>query len=56
MTTALPDANYAVVSTSSSATSRLATFTETSTTFRVRFTGITDTDANPTEIAVMVIR
>jgi hypothetical protein len=56
MTTALPDANYAILCTSMGVVSRIENFTETATTFRVEFLDLTAAATNPVEISVMVIR
>jgi hypothetical protein len=56
MTTALPDANYAIFCTSTGTVSRLEGFTETATTFRVELLDLAGTAINPAEISVMAIR
>lgn len=56
MTTALPDANYAILCTSTGAISRIESFTETATTFRLEFITTAGAASNPAEISFMVIR
>jgi len=56
MTTALPDANYAILCTSTGAISRIESFTETETTFRLEFITTAGAASNPAEISFMVIR
>lgn len=56
MAAALPDANYAIVSTSTSAISRIDAFTETTTTFRLEFLTAAAAVSDPTEASFMVIR
>lgn len=56
MTTAMPDANYCIMVNSLAPTSRIETFTETTTAFRVEFRGLDGSNNNPTEAHVMVIR
>ena len=56
MTTELPDANYAILCTSTGAISRIDSFTETSTTFRLEFVTTSGAASNPAEICFMVIR
>jgi hypothetical protein len=57
MTTALPDANYAVVCMSEAFANILeAGFTETTTTFRLRFRDASSSSTNPDQASFMVIR
>jgi hypothetical protein len=56
MTTALPDANYAITSTSSGTHVSYEVFTETITQFRLEFRNSSNVLTNPTEIGFMVIR
>jgi hypothetical protein len=57
MATALsPDANYAVLATGMSGDARIATFTETTTTFRIEFLNTAGSAVNPAEASFMVIR
>ena len=56
MTTAMPDTDYAIVTSSTAAQSLIETFTETTTTFRVQFGDSAGDAVNPAECAVMVIR
>lgn len=56
MATALPDANYAVLCTSTGAISRIESFTETDTTFRLEFITTAGASTNPAEICFTVIR
>jgi hypothetical protein len=57
MTTALPDANYAVVCMSEAFTNILEVgFTETTTTFRLRFRDASNSSTNPDQASFMVIR
>ena len=57
MTTALPDANYAILCTSSASVSRIVdSFTKTTTTFRIEFLTTAAGLTNPSKISFMVIR
>jgi hypothetical protein len=58
MTNAMPsDTSYAVVATSDSFSSQMETgFTETNTTFRLRFRNSSNANTNPTEASFIVIR
>jgi hypothetical protein len=56
MTTAMPDANYAIACTSTSSQSKIESFTETATTFRLEFETSAGGASDPAEAAFMVIR
>jgi hypothetical protein len=56
MTTALDDANYAIVSTAEGGDVRIPTFTQTDTTFQIRIANASGTSINPAQASVMVIR
>jgi hypothetical protein len=55
MTTALPNANYAVSGLAIGSLARLVAFTETTTTFRLEFLNTAGTAINPAEASFMVI-
>jgi hypothetical protein len=57
MTTAMQDVNYAIVANSDAFSSRIEpSFTETTTTFRLRFRDDTASSTNPSEATFIVIR
>lgn len=56
MTTALPDVNYAIVTSSQAGDARIESFTETDTTFRLEFRDSANALTNPAENTFMVIR